>query len=93
MRYPGGIRIESSRHVCIKPLFIHSLTKVVANHLLPDGDIRIAWKREAKEILLELSCPKNVKCELCLPKNYYIVENTALEACGNRMQYKIAYCC
>ena len=44
MKYPGGIHVENSKKVLIRPTFISSLTYAKASHQLPDGEVSVYWK-------------------------------------------------
>lgn len=70
IRYPGGINVQNSKKVSIRPRFIQSLTEVRASHALPDGTVSVSWKREGEEIFLEVSCPESVSCEILLEEGY-----------------------
>lgn len=66
MKYPGGIRVENSKKVQIRPVFVSSLTHAEASHQLPSGEVSVHWKREAEKICLEVQCPADVACEIVL---------------------------
>lgn len=74
IRYPGGIHVKNSREVSIRPKFIESLTFVKARHRLPEGEVTVSWKREGQQILLEITCPDNVACELVLEEGYWLLK-------------------
>ena len=54
MRYPGGINVQNSKSVLIKPVFIEKLDFVKASYKLPDGDINVEWHRNGNEIELKV---------------------------------------
>lgn len=66
MKYPGGIRVENSRKVQIRPAFIASLDHAEASHQLPTGEVSVSWKREGEKIHLQVSSPAEVRCEYIL---------------------------
>ena len=74
IRYPGGINVRSSREVSIRPKFIESLTFAKARHVLPEGEVAVAWRREADRILLEVACPDSVSCEILLEDGWWFRE-------------------
>ena len=74
IRYPGGINVRSSREVSIRPKFIESLTFAKARHVLPEGEVAVAWRRETDRILLEVACPDSVSCEILLEDGWWFRE-------------------
>ena len=75
MKYPGGIHVENSKKVLIRPTFISSLTYAKASHQLPDGEVSVYWKREGERIYLEVKCPDTVSCELMLDQDLMIEDS------------------
>lgn len=70
MRSPGGIHVKNSRRVSIQPKFISSLDYVKTSHKLPDGEVSVSWKRDGERIWLEVTCPEEIECEICLDEEY-----------------------
>lgn len=64
MRYVAGIQIENHQSVLINPMFIETLDYAKANHKLPGGEVKVNWKREDGEIVLEVTCPQNIECKV-----------------------------
>ena len=89
MRYPGGIRVINHKTVEIHPRFIGSLDFVRANHILPDGEVAVFWKREADTILLEVTCPEAVDCRLVLDSGYVFAEAEKARAGSGAGTYRI----
>ena len=75
MRYPGGINVQNSKSVLIKPVFIEKLDFVKASYKLPDGDINVEWHRNGNEIDLKVQRPEGVKCEIELDDGYCFADN------------------
>ena len=75
MRYPGGICVENSRKVMIRPVFIHSLEHASASHRLPAGEVCSTWHREGDRIRLEVTCPAQAACETWLEDGYVFEED------------------
>ena len=75
MKYPGGIRVENSTKVQIRPLFIKSLTYARASHKLAAGEVSVNWKRDEDKIYLEVSCPADVDYEIMLEDGWRFEEN------------------
>ena len=51
-----------------------SLTFAKARHVLPEGEVAVAWRREADRILLEVACPDSVSCEILLEDGWWFRE-------------------
>lgn len=75
MRYPGGIEIQNSKQIKIKPSFLSSLSYAEASHKLPGGEVKVFWQRKEDEILLEITCPDQVRCDIELPHGWQFKES------------------
>lgn len=75
MRYPGGINVQNSKSVLIKPIFIEKLDFAKAHYTLPDGDVSVEWHRTGNEIELKVHCPDSVRCEIELEGGYCFADN------------------
>lgn len=89
MKYPGGIHVENSARVSVRPRFISSLQYVKASHRLPAGEVRTAWRREEDRIYLEVECPGEVACEVELENGYVFEENGKCYLENGRGSYRI----
>lgn len=89
MRWPGGIQVENSRKVCIRPQFIRCLNDAEASHTLPDGEVRVHWQRNQQGITLELACPAQVECAIDLPVGWQFEETGTTYAEGKNGVYSI----
>ncbi len=89
IRYPGGIHVENSRKVVIRPAFIHSLEHVTASHRLPAGEVHTIWRRQGDRIRLEVACPAGVACETWLEEGYVFAEDGNSYREGGRGSYWI----
>lgn len=74
MRYPAGLRVENAKKVIIKPCFLEVLSCAEARHELPDGEVKVAWKRKADKIVLNITCPPEVECDVEVDTEICIVE-------------------
>lgn len=72
MRYPGGINVLDSKHVKIRPHFLENLSDTHAAHKLPAGEVRVCWKRQGRDILLEVTCPEEVSCDIELTDSWIL---------------------
>ena len=72
MRYPGGINVLDSKHVKIRPHFLENLSDTHAAHKLPAGEVRVCWKRQGRDILLEVTCPEEVSCDIELADSWIL---------------------
>ena len=70
LRYPGGLRIVNHHTVEVRPCFLDALDHAEASHCLPDGEVRVSWKRDGKSILLRVTCPETVSCTIQLDGAY-----------------------
>ena len=75
MRWPGGLHIIDHRTVEVRPCFLSALKHAEAWHRLPDGEVRVSWRRQGKEILLDVACPAAVRCTLRLDGPYALAES------------------
>lgn len=75
MKYPGGICVHNSKKVSIQPKFLKGLSYAEASHCLPDGEVKVQWKRNGEKIHLDVVCPENVFCEVVLD-NYFCFEES-----------------
>ncbi len=82
MRYPGGIQVENWRRVTIFPHFLRALNQARASHVLPDGEVRVAWQRTGDRLLLEVACPSQVACEIRLPEGFAFEEDGTSRTAG-----------
>lgn len=78
MRYPGGLQVIDCRTVEVRPCFLAALDCAEASHHLPDGWVKVSWRREGSEILLTVACPPSVACTIRLDGPYAFAES------GNR---------
>lgn len=64
MRTIGGLNVESSEFVKIKPHFVKDIDWCKVSHRLPGGMISVFWKRIADRIELEVHTDGNVRYEI-----------------------------
>ncbi len=69
MRYPAGLQVENYHKVIIKPSFLEGLDFAEASHTLPAGEVKVSWKRFDGKICLDVSCPKDVECDIKIESN------------------------
>lgn len=72
MRYPAGLQVHNYKCVKVKPSFLKDLEFAGANHILPAGEVKVAWRRSGEDILLQVSCPEEVECEIELEEGYHL---------------------
>lgn len=89
MRYPGGIHVESSHTVKIKPVFISTLEFAEAYHILPAGEIRVSWHRNEQGIILNVSCPAEVCGKVHLPEGFQFADGTTQCSLDKKNQFTI----
>lgn len=70
MRYPGGINVQNPNYVKIRPHFIKKLDHASASHILPSGKVSVQWRRDGNDIIMSVSCPEDIKCEIQLENGY-----------------------
>lgn len=75
MRYPGGLRIINHQTVEIHPCFLKELNFAEVSHRLPDGWVRVSWKRAGEEILLSVECPAAVAGTIRLEEPWTLAES------------------
>lgn len=56
----GGIKVQNSNTVIVKPSFVKELTWCKASHTLPCGKIEVYWERKGDVIELKVTADKNV---------------------------------
>ena len=64
MIYPGGLKIINDKRVKIKPHFLENMSYAKTSHKLPDGEVSVYWRREGDDIILDVTCPDSVYCEI-----------------------------
>lgn len=89
MRYPGGLRVVDHQTVEIRPCFLTELDFAEASHHLPDGWVRVLWKREGPEILLTVVCPASVSCTIRLDGPHAFAESGDRYAQAQTGTYRI----
>ena len=75
MRWPGGLHIIDHRTVEVRPCFLSALKHAEAWHRLPDGEVRVSWRRQDEQIVLKIICPAAVRCTLRLDGAYALAES------------------
>jgi len=67
----GGIKPDTEKpgfkNVLIEPHFVQGLESFEASHIGPYGEIKTAWKRKGKKIVLKVTIPANSTATLVLP--------------------------
>lgn len=76
MRYPGGIHVESSHTVKIKPVFISTLEFAEAYHILPAGKVEVSWRRNEQGIVMNVMCPAEISGNVQLPDGFQFDDGT-----------------
>ncbi|MBO4883964.1 MAG: family 78 glycoside hydrolase catalytic domain, partial [Clostridia bacterium] len=87
LRNLAGIRLnpfgEDPREVHIAPSFIAALNHASGSLETAAGPVRVAWRRDGEDILLEVSIPEGVAAELRLESGWQTEEGfTALPLAG-----------
>lgn len=69
----GGIKPDPEHpgfeHVLLEPNFVEGLDTFEASHVGPYGEIKTAWARRGKKIVLTVKIPANSRATLKLPKS------------------------
>lgn len=73
----AGLNIVDCDTVLIKPQFLAAIDYAEAKHELLKGTVSVSWKKDGDDVLLDISCPEGVKCDIELPKGYTLDGNTA----------------
>ena len=68
----GGIKVINSNEVKIFPKFVKVVDLCRASHKLPNGEVKVFWKRENEKINVFVETDGNVK---------YTVELSDKDAC------------
>lgn len=62
MSCPGGIKVQNSNEVKIKPCFIKELDWCRASHKLPNGEVEVFWQRKNDTVELSVKTTGDIKC-------------------------------
>ncbi|WP_051292842.1 alpha-L-rhamnosidase [Olivibacter sitiensis] len=69
----GGIKPDPDHpgfeHILLEPNFVTGLDTFEASHVGPQGEIKTAWARKGKKVLLQIKVPANSRATLKLPEN------------------------
>ncbi len=69
----GIVHNPDQNHVnelLIAPSFVKALDHASAYHIAPAGKIAVSWKRDGKDILLDVTVPENACASAVLPAHY-----------------------
>lgn len=66
----AGLNVTSHNTVEIRPDFLAELDYAKASCELPDGKVSVSWKRDGKNILLDINCDEKIDYSIVLPKGY-----------------------
>ena len=87
-----GIQLNPDKHnvnsLKLKPAFIEALDHATAFHEAPAGTIAVSWKREGKEIILDVKIPKDISATVEIGPNFCF-ENRACSKTIVSGTYKI----
>lgn len=76
----AGIQLSRSKDgaaaMKIKPAFIEALDDASAFHHAPEGTVAVSWKRENREIALDVKIPEGINATLELPAQYCIIKGS-----------------
>ena len=73
----AGLNIVDSKTVEIKPVFLSKIEWAKASYELPCGKVSVDWKRDGEDIILDVSCPSDVKYTVEVSKGYTLDGNRA----------------
>lgn len=76
---PGSIGFEQLR---IEPLFADGLEHAEGHFDSPRGRISVQWKRNGKNVALELAIPNNTNADFVLPRAYRVIDGATAHAAG-----------
>ena len=63
-------RLTDVNELSVAPAFVEALREVSAYHIAPAGRISVAWRREGRDILLDLTVPAGMRATLTLPEGF-----------------------
>ena len=72
MSCPGGIKVQNSNEVIIKPSFIKSLEWCKTVHKLLGGSVEVFWKRTENGIELNVSATEKIHYKVELESNHIV---------------------
>ena len=72
----------------IKPAFVEALDHATAFHETPAGKITVSWKREGKEILLDVKIPKDIRATVEIGPRFCFEDGVCSKAISSGI-YKI----
>ena len=60
----AGLEIVNCRRIRVSPLFVRELDSAEASYELPSGNAAVAWRRCGSRILLTVTHPADVSCDI-----------------------------
>lgn len=60
----AGLEIVNCRRIRVSPLFVRELDSAEASYALPGGNAAVAWRRCGSRILLTVTHPADVSCDI-----------------------------
>lgn len=91
IRWLAGIHYNPDRQgnsLNIRPQFVSQLNFCEGFHMAPQGEIRVKWYRNCKNIVLCVSVPEGLNGNIVLPKGYAFEDSTHIK-CLNSESFEI----
>ena len=82
-------RTCDASEVEISPALIDELTHAEADHLLAEGRVAVAWRREGEGIVLTLNVPEGVHGKIKLPSGWHFADGST-EMAAATGEYRLA---